>query len=776
MLGRRMSVLFLHRGNSTPHGCRPSCAQQRAAPVAPCSAAWRRPSGCGLWFRAALLAVAAWAGTRGGAPAQQRSEPWRAAAGSAVTLDEADNAARSHLERIQRYLADAQWDEAIEALRGLMDTSGDQLLPLPPEAAQRREDFVRYVPLRHFAQWRLAALAREAPQALEAYRQRVDPLAAAWLRQALAARDAQRLQEIADRFFVSRSGDEALWHLGEIELERGHFARARAAWERLCPPREDALPTARLTYPDSDLDPGGLCARLALVSILEGSAAGASAELARLEQLAPDATGTLGGRTGRYAELLEDLLAASRMWAAPATPADWTTFGGSAARGQAAAAGVDVALQPLWSVPLPRRAAGAADPAFADNATAEGTRCYHPLVFQTSVLVATGDTLDDLHGYDALTGRPLWLETSLPPDAVAAAQAAGLGGAASAGQIGTPHYTLTRDGDRLYAKLGLQATAVPIAERRDPVPLGYVAALDLQADKKRLFEIRLDQPPWGEGWAVEGVPLAADGRLYVALRQRDAVRTQSLVAAFDSKRGERVWQQLVATAETFDQGALVEYTQNLLALDEGLLYLNTNLGAVAALRARDGQVQWVTRYPQVSSADGKAAAGEPAAGRSLTPCLVHQGLVFAAPADSDCVFALEAATGLLRWATPRGVVADVQFLLGVGQGNLLVSGSRLVWIDAASGEVKARFPATVDRELCGYGRGVLAGTQVYWPTRDRIYVFEQRGPYQTRQPMELTPLGLTGGNLVIARDLLVIAAADRLSAFNAFGPAVSRRP
>jgi outer membrane protein assembly factor BamB len=145
-------------------------------------------------------------------------------------------------------------------------------------------------------------------------------------------------------------------------------------------------------------------------------------------------------------------------------------------------------------------------------------------------------------------------------------------------------------------------------------------------------------------------------------------------------------------------------------------------------------------------------------------------LVLAAPYDSDRVFALDAATGLLRWATPAGVVAGAQFLLGVGQGNLIVGGSRLVWIDVDSGEIKARFPASIASEMRGYGRGVLAGDHVYWPTRDRIYVFDQRGPQQTQQPIELTPLGLTGGNLVIARDVLLIAAADRLSAFDAFGP------
>jgi outer membrane protein assembly factor BamB len=273
---------------------------------------------------------------------------------------------------------------------------------------------------------------------------------------------------------------------------------------------------------------------------------------------------------------------------------------------------------------------------------------------------------------------------------------------------------------------------------------------------------------------VEGVPLAADGRLYVALRQRDGVRTQSHVAAFDTKRGELVWQRFVAAAESFSQGPTVEYTHNLLSLAEGILYLNTNFGVVAAVRARDGQVQWVTRYPQVAPDAPEFETIRRASGRDLNPCLVHRGLVLAAPSDCDRVFALDAATGRKIWDTSPGTAADIQHLLGVGFGNLIASGSRLVWIDVQTGEIKASFPAQGDDALRGYGRGILAGNQVYWPTRDQIYVFDQRGPQQTRQPIDLAPLGLTGGNLVIARDVLLIAAASQLSAFNTFGPQVTR--
>lgn len=691
-----------------------------------------------------------------------------------VKLDEADNAARSHLERIEVYLADGQWDEAVEALRGLMDSGGERLVALPPESGSGGGQFTRFVPLRQFGQTRLAAFARQAPQALEAYRQRVDPLAEAWLKKAVAERDPQRLEEIAERFFTSRSGDEALLRLGDIELERGHFARARGAWRRLVPAAtEAAAGSPWLTYPDSDLDLDSVRARLVLVSLLEGSPARATRELDALRHEAPDARGMLSGQSGRYVDSLHGLLAASGSWPPLRETPEWTTFGGTAARYKTAVGAVDVALRPVWSVPLPRRGGAISSPAGGGFGPSPGWLCYHPLVSGVSVLIATGDTLDDIHGYDLSTGRSLWLDTSLPPEAVAESQTLSPQGTVFGGRSGQPRYTLTADGSHLYAKLGAQATALPPTDRSDSPPVGYLVALDVQADKRRLFEIRLDQAPWGEGWAIDGVPLASDGRLYVALRQRDSVRTQAYVAAFDTKRGELVWQRFVVAAESFNQGPAVEYTHNLLAMAEGTLYFNTNLGVVAAVRARDGQIQWVTQYPQAPTDATDSGVSRQTPGCDLTPCLVYQGLVLTAPADCDRVFALDAVTGQRVWDTPAGTGADTQCLLGVGAGNLIASGSRLVWIDVQTGEIKARFPASIDSALQGYGRGILAGERIYWPTLERIYVFDQHGPRQTRQPIDLTPMGLTGGNLLVSRDVLLIAAADRLSAFNTNGPPVS---
>ena len=68
---------------------------------------------------------------------------------------------------------------------------------------------------------------------------------------------------------------------------------------------------------------------------------------------------------------------------------------------------------------------------------------------------------------------------------------------------------------------------------------------------------------------------------------------------------------------------------------------------------------------------------------------------------------------------------------------------------------------------------MLAGDKVYWPTRESIYVFDSATMRQARQPINLTEMGTTGGNLLIQDGVLVMATADRLMAFNEHGVAAA---
>jgi len=757
-----------------------------------------------------------------------------------VQLPEADNVARSQLETIDRFLEAGQWDEAVEALRRLMDTDGDKLVSLGGRNGSDRADdrFARYIPLRDYCQMRLAAMDGTSDPALDLYRNRVDALAENWLREGMANGDAGLLRRIVDRFLVSSSGDEALYHLGELELARGNFTLAREAWERISPqtrigaelgrevgmaaglplwlafrgreperesdPLDSLLPERAmdvpwLAYPDTNLDLADVRARLTLVSILEGSLQRAEVELEQFRRLDGDAEGTLAGRRGRYTDLLGEMLQQSRQWAPPPAPEDWQTYGGAATRGKVATGDADIAMRPIWTVDLPRQQA---DAQWIDGVTRPGEDrdallSYHPLVVGNIVLVCGGEQIDDVQAYDLHSGRPLWpqpeegptatepgTEAASPPDAVAELPGGNplqipmvLVRPGPQQRQGVARFTMTADGGRLFVKPGTQATSVVPNERFDPPEPGYLAALDLSAEKKRLFEIHLEPGQWGAGWAFEGAPLIQGENLFVALRRRENLRSQAHVACFVMRRNraELRWRTLVASAESPAQGDLDEYTHNLLTLDQEILYFNTNLGAVAAIdTANEGRIKWLARYPRSPLTAASVERSGRYLLRDLNPCLVAEDQLFVAPSDCDRIFALDAASGIVLWQTAPGHAEDVVYLLGVGAGHLLASGDRIYWIDRYTGRVQARFPERVEADLRGFGRGVLVGDNVLWPTRDRIYVLAQDGARAVRQPIELAPIGMTGGNLVPAGDTLLVAGAERLAAYNPWGRQVTK--
>ena len=294
--------------------------------------------------------------------AQQFRIPQRVEFSEAVQLPEADNPTRSRLDTIERFLEAQQWDEAIEALDRLMDVAGEQLVPLA-DPEQPQDGFVRYIPLRVYGQLRLAALHGTAEEALAMYRSRLDGPARAALQEALDSQQVARLRAVVDEYVLSSVGDRALFHLGEFELNRGNFGRARQAWQQLHPrslpgpehrntvsegrmsPGSDGeasaadvgrVRTAGPIYPDTRVDLADINARLVLVSLLEGSAERAEEELEQFARWHGDRAGTLAGQTGPYRELLGRMLEESRDWSPPCPPRDWPTLGGAYTRNRLA--------------------------------------------------------------------------------------------------------------------------------------------------------------------------------------------------------------------------------------------------------------------------------------------------------------------------------------------------------------------------------------------------------------------------------------------------------
>ncbi len=732
----------------------------------------------------------------------------------AVSINAADNATLAHLDRFDALLDEEQLHEAIETIRQLAETDSEQLVQVPGAPGQ---SFRRHIPLSLYCQLKLTELAITKPAALTLYRQQADPAALLLLDEGLDRGNVSALNQLITKYFASSHSAQALMRLGAVALERGEWTEARYYWERTSsltrfPAHNDpqfllfaGQPTWLITRHfqsdaewnntlpllasqdaapnwiascDSKIPQVDVQARLALVSILEGNDERASAEIELLRRRFLDAVGELGGKQGRYVDLLQQLHDESRRWPALEHDRTWTTFAGLSQRRHIAGNEIDLANKANWQIALPTYSGegelvGSEGTRVAESL--DGLLSYFPIVVDDTVVLQAGAAENDLVARRIADGGVVSGAEEFMTDTLAAP---GL-----KRSVGVPRFPLSSYGSTVYARIGSLPTGVSVDSRQEREQPARIVGFDLQAEGRRVIEVQLEGPNWDGDWAFDGVPVSDGDSLYIVLRHRTSVRSEHHVGCFDSRSGRLRWRKMIAGAEPVGVERSFELTHTLLTLRNRTLYCNTNLGVVAAIDTKDGSTKWMTEYPRVDIHEENPDRESRNLFRDLNPCLLHDDLVIVAPTDCDRIFALDANTGIVIWATARDRAADAVHLLGVGQGNLLASGDYLYWFDVYTGRLLSQFPAP-QRSLpglakpspTGFGRGILAEKHVYWPTRESILVFDQqvladrigRIPKIVRE-IDLMSRGATGGNLVATSHYLLIAAEDRLVVFSTNG-------
>jgi outer membrane protein assembly factor BamB len=546
-------------------------------------------------------------------------------------------------------------------------------------------------------------------------------------------------------------------------------ARARSCWEKLIPsappPAAGELPVV-LTFPDSAIDAALIEARLVLCSLMQGNLNRSQSDVEAFRAAHPQASGTLAGREGNLAGILKNLLAESgNAAAAPAAAAEVLTFAGNPGRNQMFPRSVDVG-NILFSLPLKEMRVDDVVDRF--ERTERGPALlpisvlsYYPVAWKNIVFYCDDEQVFACELSAEKAGKAAWgnehsiykLPAELRQPAQPQRQRAGL-----------PRCTLSIDHDRLYARLGAMAT--PAGRNRGfRPPASMLVSLDLSRQGDLEWTIKAeDLDPDGGKWVFDGAPLVDSGKVYVALRRNDP-QLQLNVACFDASSARLLWNRKVCSGVESIAGDVDEVRHQLLTLAEERIYYCTNLGAVAALDARDGTMRWATTYPRVESENVVAFNRRQYHGPN--PCVFHDGIVFAAPTDGERILAYDGETGILKW--DQELNGRPQQLVGVAGTRLIVAGDMLWALDVETGRILWHDGRT-DPEASTWGRGILAGGIVYWPRREEIRILDTATGKVVRQISLTDQYGLTGGgNLTIAGDLLVLAQSDRLVVFSQFG-------
>ncbi|MFN9332056.1 MAG: PQQ-binding-like beta-propeller repeat protein, partial [Planctomycetota bacterium] len=152
-----------------------------------------------------------------------------------------------------------------------------------------------------------------------------------------------------------------------------------------------------------------------------------------------------------------------------------------------------------------------------------------------------------------------------------------------------------------------------------------------------------------------GAPLVVGDLVYAPVHDRSGAIAFS-IAAYDLRTGEVRWRRLVCSGQqdvNMYGNARSEFAASPLALHDGVLYGASNLGVAFALEAATGDLRWlasyeVVRMPRVSFHQQP----ERQVFFANNPPAVADGVVCMTPLDSQFVLGLDAQNGALRWRVP----------------------------------------------------------------------------------------------------------------------------
>ena len=316
----------------------------------------------------------------------------------------------------------------------------------------------------------------------------------------------------------------------------------------------------------------------------------------------------------------------------------------------------------------------------------------------------------------------------------------------------------------------------------DPIRrvLRAVAAFD-QATGEMLWSTD-GQAGWDDAWPVSD-PTVADGRVYVLTVPSDRGRVLPVLpirlACLDGTDGRLLWQQKLASHTfTLVGGRETNYRElhfdfvhhgNAVTVADGAVYCSTGLGFVARCDARDGLIEWARAYPRLRVGHNAARLVR----RLGAAPLVAGDTVVCVPRDYPGVFAVDRATGALRW---ESAFAPSHQAVGLSGSAVVVCDDREVAaLDVATG--RPLWHRHIDDGLLG--RPVLGGGSLYVATPSRLLRLDAatgrlHGSADWGRAGPLHACALRGSDLVGLTERWAAAPERRAGALNPKAP--TQRP
>ncbi len=603
------------------------------------------------------------------------------------------------------------------------------------------------------------------------------PNAAPLLKHALVRRDPTYLREVLARYGASTAGIEAGRVLTSLAMGSGRYRDA--AWyagEALRFAPDDAgLWQMRIDALAALGDRAGLQG-LTLPAGLSGAADGGSVDVPRY---------------------LTDAIAKTPQATAGR---DWPAWGGDSARARTFPNEAPVPRSLRWTeyTDFVERHRDRESPWYRESkqhpkfrAMLKNFRPTHPVVADRVVYASDGRSL---RAHDLYSGRTLWkYDASRYP-----------GGRGAPFNMLNPgqSYPGRTSVERAFSPIVVDDVVLGTIEERVPyiadklqrieismyLPLRRLVACDKKTgDLRWVFALRgLDRLRFGHYSIVSSV--ATGEGLVLALGSSFEGSHNLVFFAIDAATGELRWSRELGTGQqelNLFGVPVKELAASPISVSDGIAYVSTGLGFVAALDVRTGIPRWLASYEiiPIQAVEYWYRAPLRLPKVAVNPPMVHKDVLVVAPTDGRHIYVFDKSTGRLRWRQPVvgteasgrmdwDVFAHVLGIVNDGKRDVLLSTDRrlvarhLFDDPATAGVDEAGKLAWAGLEVPQIrGRGAIAGDHVVVPAEDGLYRYSIRAEGKQDSAQVPWPGAAEPGNVLALERVLIVAGRDSLQWF-----------
>lgn len=643
------------------------------------------------------------------------------------TSFEADEA----LARAAKLADGAKWSAAATAFQEVGERFAGRLARLD----QNRHISVRDHVNRTIANW--------PPPGLTAYRGAFESRARKALDAARAGLDLEPLVRLADRYYATSAGADALIAAGDLAIERGDFATARQWLQQLL-----------RDHPDRERLRMRLRAKLALCAAWAGDIEPLRTLIGELPPDQPGPEVTWAGRRRALGDFLRDALSEIGSAEPPSRVAPGaTTFAGGPSRGGFYESNA-TAEAVFWHFDgFAGKSDRRARPGRTNLVQSESARRALRGGQRVTMAPVVGGGLVYVHDH-----RSVW---AIDPDSAddpawrydLVANRAAESRSASDDELPSLFTSTYHDG-RLYVHLDRDP---PSSIDGNVGEASVVVCLDARTGRELWRNDLTGFASEFEETRVDGAPLIHGGRMFVVVRKRKPFGFEAgFLMRLDPRTGRTVWTTHVGEAATGSYGYRRPTLTHAAARGDRV-FLQTNLGTVVAVSATTGRVAWLRRYETGRSDDmaglGPSRLNRQARSWHYQPTTLWRHAVICAPLDCEAILVLDQNDGREISTIPFTNVHMPQYIAGVHGDLLYAVGAQVVAWDLRKAAIAWARPLAAGQIL---GRGMLATSGVFIPTTDGLLRYPLDGGPAVVQPWPLE----SAGNLVAMGDQIVVAAPD----------------